>query len=547
MALSNLGFTALLLGVLVTVHELGHFLVAKALNVKVLRFSIGFGPRIFGFTRGETEYRVAWIPLGGYVKMAGEQPYEELSPEEAKRGFLAQAPWKRALIVAAGPVFNLVFPVLVFFFVYLGTHTFTAPVVGRVEPGSPAAMAQLEPGDRILAVDDTPIRTFDELRAALQPRYEQVIRLTLQRGQEQRVVELTPLRRDEKEVVETVPRGLIGIQSVPRSPTLGVPAGSAAEAAGLRTFDRILSINGEPVKSEAGMLAALKHLNGELKLSVLRSTPIPLPGAQVQGTSLVEVTLAKGEGSSYSALGGAEIPDLYVVGVRPGSAAEKAGLRRGDKITALNDKPIQYGMALDLAMGALAQGPFRLSWRSGAQEKSAQLHLESLDVTDAYEQTTPQLDAGFSRYITTPAESPPVEQVTLQLGAGEALAKSLNIVPQIIRQTAMVIPRILTDRTIRDNVGGPVMLYNLASKTAEQGTDSFLQLMAVISINLGLMNLLPIPILDGFHLLAAFWEGVRRRPIPLRAREVANMVGLALLLVLMVKVFYNDITRYILQ
>src|ERR1044071_5659330 len=100
--MQSLGYTAILLGVLVTVHELGHFLVAKALGVKVLRFSIGFGPRVFGFTKGETEYRVAWIPLGGYVKMAGEQPYDELPPEEAKRGFLAQAPWKRALIVAAG-------------------------------------------------------------------------------------------------------------------------------------------------------------------------------------------------------------------------------------------------------------------------------------------------------------------------------------------------------------------------------------------------------------------------------------------------------------
>src|SRR3954471_4692970 len=108
--MQSAGSFILLLGVLVTVHELGHFLVAKACGVKVLKFSIGFGPRIFGFTRGETEYRLAWIPLGGYVKMAGEQPFEELSPEEAKRGFLAQAPWKRGLIVLAGPAFNLIFP-----------------------------------------------------------------------------------------------------------------------------------------------------------------------------------------------------------------------------------------------------------------------------------------------------------------------------------------------------------------------------------------------------------------------------------------------------
>src|SRR4051794_12154255 len=112
MFLQNMGYTALLLGVLIFVHELGHFLVAKWMNVKVLRFSIGFGPAIVQFTRGETEYRLAWIPLGGYVKMAGELPGEELAPEEVGRGFLEQAPWKRGLIVAAGPFFNLVFPIL---------------------------------------------------------------------------------------------------------------------------------------------------------------------------------------------------------------------------------------------------------------------------------------------------------------------------------------------------------------------------------------------------------------------------------------------------
>src|SRR5258708_34101475 len=103
MVLQNGASALILLGVLVFVHEFGHFIVAKAFNVKVLKFSIGFGPRIFGFRKGETEYRVSWLPLGGYVKMAGELPYEELPPQEASRGFLAQAPWKRMLIVAAGP------------------------------------------------------------------------------------------------------------------------------------------------------------------------------------------------------------------------------------------------------------------------------------------------------------------------------------------------------------------------------------------------------------------------------------------------------------
>src|SRR5688572_2966401 len=139
------GLFILLLGVLITVHELGHFLVAKACGVKVLRFSIGFGPKLFGFTKGETEYQVALLPLGGYVKMAGDSPHEELSPEDAHRGFLNAAPWKRALIVVAGPFFNLVFPVLVYFFVFFGPHEATSSRVGAVDPAMPAAAAGIRP------------------------------------------------------------------------------------------------------------------------------------------------------------------------------------------------------------------------------------------------------------------------------------------------------------------------------------------------------------------------------------------------------------------
>src|SRR5512140_817442 len=120
MVLRDIGAFVVLLGVLVFVHELGHFLVAKMFKVKVLRFSIGFGPKIAAFTRGETEYRIAWIPLGGYVKMAGELPEDDVPPEDVKRSFLAQPWWRRALIVAAGPAFNLIFPVFALFAVYVG-------------------------------------------------------------------------------------------------------------------------------------------------------------------------------------------------------------------------------------------------------------------------------------------------------------------------------------------------------------------------------------------------------------------------------------------
>jgi regulator of sigma E protease len=541
--LQNVAYTLILLGVLVFVHEFGHFLVAKALDVKVLRFSIGFGPPIFGFRRGETEYRVAWLPLGGYVKMAGELPHEELPPEEAKRGFLAQAPWKRMLIVGAGPGFNLIFPILAFFLAGLGEHERISNRIGSVEPGLPAAEAGLRPGDRIIAVDGQKVKTFDELKAQLQPRYDRPVTLTVERNGQQFVTQLTPAKTTETNVIETVPRGMIGISSVPRPPLLGVPAGSAAAAAGLRTFDRIVQLNGQPVKDEPTFNALISQRTGAIDLQLERSDLIQLPGATLQAPYLVSVSMQKQAGEGYAAVG-AEGADLYVAFVVPKSAAEQAGIQRGDRLLQLNGRDLKSFLTLALALNELGDRPFTLKWRSGTEEKVQQLRQTKLaEKEDDFGQGTESFDLGIRPQVPSPAELATAERVKVRMSVGEAMGASLRIVPEIIKKTAQVIGYLVTGRVPFKSVGGPIMLYQIASKSAEEGLDSFLNAMAVISVNLGLMNLLPIPILDGFHLFAAAWEGVRRRPIPMRAREIANMVGLAMLLLLMVMVFKNDIMR----
>ncbi len=543
MFIQNIAYALILLGVLVFVHELGHFLVAKATGVKVLRFSIGFGPRIFGLKKGETEYRVAWLPLGGYVKMAGDAPYEEVPPEDAKRGFLAQAPWKRILIVAAGPGFNLIFPILLYFVVGLGAHERISTRIGSLEPGLPAAEAGLRPGDYVRAVDGEPVRTFDELKAKLQPRYDRPVALTVERNGRRFTAQLTPAKTVETNPIETVPRGMIGISPVSRPPILGVPTGSPAAAAGLKTFDRVLQVNGEPVKDEPAFANAVAKASGPVELKVERFDPIDLPGAAVQLPGMKTATIEKQPGEGYAAVG-AESADLYVAVVVPGSSAEKVGIKPNDRLLSLNGKALRSFLTLALALNELGDQPFTLAWRSGGQEKVAQLSQTKLEVKDdELGQAGETLDLGLRPFAISSAELTGAEKVKIHYGVREALVTSLRIVPEIIKKTAQVIGRLITGRVPFKSVGGPIMLYQIASKSAEEGLDSFLNAMAVISINLGLMNLLPIPILDGFQLFAAAWEGVRRRPIPMRAREIANMVGLAMLLLLMAMVFKNDLMR----
>lgn len=540
--LLNLLYTAILLGVLVFVHELGHFLVAKACGVKVLRFSIGFGPKVVGFTRGETEYRIAWVPLGGYVKMAGEQPGEELPLEEARRGFSAQAPWKRALIVLAGPAFNLIFPVAIYFLVFFGAHQAISTRIGRVIPGTPAAHAGLLAGDRILAVDGRAVHTFDDLSKALKPSYERQTTLSVGRDGKTFDVTLVPETDVEKNPLGTVKRGMIGVSPYPEAPVLGVPAGSAAAKAGLRTFDRVLTVDGQTVKDLGDLDRALAQTTGPVKLKVERDVPLQTPGAALVGPKIVDLTVPRQAGTGYQALG-AEGIALYVSSVTPNSPASRAGIARGDELLALDGKPVKSNLELALAFQQMGQKPFQLTWRHDGVEKHQTLRLAPLTVKGELGQETHPLALGVHFFNRGVAEDAKPEMTSVHRGFLAAAERSLQVVPQATGTMVKGIGYLLIGKVPFKSVGGPVLIYQMTSKSAQAGLDSFLQLMALISINLGLVNLIPIPVLDGFALLAAMWEGVRRRPIPIRAREVANMIGLVMLIVIMVLALKNDLTR----
>ena len=177
----DLVYFIVLVGVLIFVHESGHFLWAKLFGVRVLKFSLGFGPRIAGFTRGGTEYVIAAVPLGGYVRMLGENPHDQVTREEEPHAFHTQALWRRVVIVFAGPLMNLAFPLLLYFVVFLGTTELSPAIVGDVFPGQPA-YGKLHTGDRIVAIDDEPIETFYDLTRLVAPQAGRTLSFTVERG-----------------------------------------------------------------------------------------------------------------------------------------------------------------------------------------------------------------------------------------------------------------------------------------------------------------------------------------------------------------------------
>ncbi|HEY1088224.1 MAG TPA: RIP metalloprotease RseP, partial [Archangium sp.] len=236
-AFQNAVYFAIFLGVLVTVHEAGHFFAAKWAGVKVLKFSIGFGPKLFSFRRGETEYQIAALPLGGFVAMAGQHPGDDVE-EDMGRTFLGAPWWKRVIILLAGPGANLIFPVIALFFVYLGDSTEFTPRVGAVEPGSPAAVAGLRPGDLITKIDGTSIRTFTELSKIAGASADKQLTLTVDRQGKEEVIQVTPANVETLGMIEVQRKGRIGISLAEQAAVLGVPADSSAAQAGLKTFDR---------------------------------------------------------------------------------------------------------------------------------------------------------------------------------------------------------------------------------------------------------------------------------------------------------------------
>jgi regulator of sigma E protease len=550
--LVKVGSTVLLLGGLIFVHELGHFITAKALGVKVLKFSIGFGPKLLGIRRGETEYLLSALPLGGYVKMAGDDPSEAPDPADRGRGFLEQSPSRRFAIAAAGPASNLLFPVLIYLALGLAQNGSLAPgpTVGSVSPSSPAEAAGLRPGDRILAVRtpdgrERPVRWFADLRKIVSPHPGEALDFTVERGGDRLSLSIVPASERESNPIETTVRGVIGVTPA-YTPAVVAPVRRGA-AGPVEPFDLVVRIGETRVAHSGDLTRALQAAGcAPVDLEVIRERPVGLPGAVLSTwapLALTAVPTCQG-GASTLALADPGV-STFVGSVAPGGPAAKAGLARGDAIAAVDGKPVRSFRDVNAVLGASVKvgEPIAITLADGRAATLVPEEHGYLDETTGERKVRPFLGFEPDQRGLVLGSSLVAEQVPLRMGFLEVASGAVGNLVEVIRLTALGIARIADGTISFKTVGGPIMLFRIAAQAAEEGLGSFLFKMALISVNLGLMNLLPIPVLDGGHLAACMVEGVTRRPLSLRSREIANMVGILLLVLLMIVVFKNDIVR----
>ncbi len=543
----DLLYFVILVSTLIFVHELGHFMFAKAFGVKVLTFSLGFGPKLLKLRGRETEYCISLLPFGGYVKMLESSKSDIVLPEDRKRTFESLSLYKRIIVVLAGPAMNLIFPVLLYFSVFVGDGPFLAPTVGIVLPDHPAD-GKLLPGDRIMAVNGEDVGTFDEVKRLIAKSPGEPVAFRVFRNNRHVDVEVTADDEIEHQALGLVRHvGSVGIQPSAPAAVIGVPEpDSPAYRAGLRSFDVITQIAGAPIRRFMDLEAMLSENQGEtVPVTYMRpvTTPNALGGLADMGVyeaGVVALTPNPGTGTLLERVG-LELADVYAAIVPEESFLWRAGLRQGDKILALDGVAITAWSSFREQVLKVPDISHRIEFLSArdGRPRSGTFLLRREEFTDEHGQSFVHYVLPVQQWVPLAPEQRVEHPTPLRYAMQRAVEETVDVT----RFLLVGLVRVAEGRVSLKSISGPITIYEVAGQEGRKGADYFIWVMALISINLGLFNLLPIPLLDGGHLMFFALEGILRRPLPLRVREVAHILGMAILLGLMAVAFKNDVEK----
>lgn len=558
----DLLYFIILVSSLIFVHELGHFMFAKLFGVKVMTFSLGFGPKLVRLRGRETEYCLGVLLFGGYVKMLEASKSDIVFPEDRHRTFESLSVLKRVTIVLAGPVMNLLFPVLLYFAVFVSEGPQLAPTVGVVLPGHPAH-GKLQAGDRVMAINGQEIGTFDELQRVVTSSPGELLRFKVFR--DNRHVEVEVLAEETTALLgssahgDFVPAtpldieervGSIGIMSSAPAPVVGVPnPQSPAFRGGLRTFDVVIQVAGRPVRRFMDLDREFAATRGEtVPVTYLRPIRVPdaLGGLAEMAVYEAGVVALTPDPAGLDLLGrtGIESADLYVAYVREGSSFDKAELRPGDRLLRLDDEEIPAWSTFLERVRKASDKPHRIEFLAArdGRRHSGTFEVRRVEFTD--EQGQDFVVYMLGRSVIDHWAPVAIENlVTHPTPVRYALTKAVEETVRVTRFTFVMFVRLLQGRISLDSISGPISIFRVAGEEGRKGPGYFIWVMALISINLGLLNLLPIPVLDGGHLGFLALETAMRRPVPLRIRELAHLFGMGILLGMMVLVFKNDFDK----
>lgn len=554
----------ILVGIVVFVHELGHYLAGICMDIAVEEFSLGFGPTAWSFKRGRTEYKICWLPLGGYVRFFGQESGEPIPPELEGRALNTAPVYKRSIISAAGPFANFVLSLIVMISLSNVGLPQPAPVVS-VMPEGVARRAGLQTGDKILAISGENVRSWADINRIVSSRPDVPSSFEVERGEQKLVIDMTPAREMSESLFgEPLPVGRIGVSQFFETPQIVIaPIESELKKAGLQTGDTVLEVNGKKIRAlhevEHAVLAgaatlvvarpgkvSIDSLTPVAKTNRIATTPtLTLKTSKAltreEWTQVVRSTDLTVKGFEQLNKGDRKIP------VR--EAWQSCGLRPGDTVFSWTQVPNLHGpVDLSFALQKLTRadeaGPVDLNWQvvnvDDGQQRELVCRIPRRAAMDALSRNQWIVDLPLS-FVTRGVGVEPV--VIRSTGFVESLADGMKATWQQTTTIVTALKKLFTGAVPLSNLGGPIAIARVAGDAAEGGLLLFVLTISWMSLNIGLFNLLPLPALDGGHLVLQGVEAAYGKPLPMSVQLAVQRLGVLLLLGLIILVFFNDILR----